>query len=595
MSHIKLARACFTSGTTSGSRRRMPTVLAVGVAMTMSLVTGCSVSQPALRASSAAQSVDSRAQVAGTAGSQQVAQGSRTSASASAATKMPGPATAAQLAAARRDVAKLPLDKLAAQLIVPRQSGTRAPAAATLRTRGYGGYAVFRNNLPAGAAAIPAARADNRAFTAAVTASGRRWPAFISINQEGGPVTRLDAPMTPFPAVMALGAAGDPALARRVGAASGAELRGLGYTVVLAPDADVTIGASDPTIGIRSAGSDPRRVAQISNALAAGYVEAGIVPTLKHFPGHGSVKADTHVGTVRQSATRAQLRARDLVPFAEGARAGAPAVMTAHIVLSAVDPARPATVSSGVLTGLLRKELRFSGLIVTDALEMGAISSRYGSGPAAVAAVQAGADVLLMPADPQAAVNGLVQGVRTKKVSRARLEESAARMVATLRARVHNPPSPSAPGSHRSVATAVAKASITKLGGACKARLVGRSIAVSGSTAADRAALTKAARAAGLATGSGTSVVLRTGSAYRAAEPSKRTTAGGPVSGDVIVALDAPYTLARDRARVAKLATFGRTPATFTALVDVLLGRQPAKGKLPVAVGSERVGSGCVK
>ncbi len=558
------------------------TALAVSLATAVSLAAGCATSPPALQSSSAGQAVGS-----------QPRQGGR--AAAAAATAMPGPPSAAQLAAARRDVAKLPIDKLAAQLIVPRQSGTRASAAAALRTKGYGGYAVFRNNLPAGAAAIPAAKADNKAFTAAVTASGRRWPAFISIDQEGGPVTRLDAPMTAFPAVMALGAARDPALARRVGAASGAELRGLGYTVVLAPDADVTIGESDPTIGIRSPGSDPRLVAQISTALAAGYVEAGIVPTLKHFPGHGSVKADTHVGTVRQSATLAKLRTRDLVPFADAARAGVPAIMTAHIVVSAVDPARPATVSPRVLTGLLRKELRFSGLVVTDALEMGAISARYGSGPAAVAAVQAGADVLLMPADPQAAVNGLVQAVRTKKISRARLEESAARMVATLRARVHNPPSPSAPGSHKAVSTAVAKASITRLGGACKARLVGRSIAISGGTAADRAALAKAARAAGLGTGSGTSVVLRAGSAYRAAEASKQTKSGGPVSGDVVVALDAPYTLARDRARVAKLATYGRTPATFTTLVDVLLGRQPAAGKLPVAVGSAKAGSGCTK
>ncbi|MDO5711378.1 MAG: glycoside hydrolase family 3 N-terminal domain-containing protein, partial [Micrococcales bacterium] len=245
---------------------------------------------------------------------------------------MPGLPSAADLTAARREVAKLPLDKLAAQLVVPRQTGDRASAAAGLRTRGYGGYAVFRGNLPAGSAAIPAARSDNAAFARAVAASGRSWPAFISIDQEGGPVTRLEAPMTPFPAVMALGAARDPGLARRVGAASGAELRSLGYTVVLAPDADVTIGAADPTIGIRSPGSDPKLVARISTALAAGYLDAGILPTLKHFPGHGGVSADTHVGTVRQRASLAQLRARDLVPFAEAVRSGVPAIMTAHIV-----------------------------------------------------------------------------------------------------------------------------------------------------------------------------------------------------------------------------------------------------------------------
>lgn len=517
-------------------------------------------------------------------------QGGETSMDAGAATA--GRPSAAQLAAARREVAKLPLNKLAAQLVVPRQTGTRSSAAAALRTQGYGGYAVFRGNLPAGAAAIPAARADNAAFRQAVTASGRAWPAFISIDQEGGPVTRLDAPMTPFPAVMALGAAGDPALARRVGAASGSELRSLGYTVVLAPDADVTIGAADPTIGIRSPGSDPRAVARIATALAAGYVDAGILPTLKHFPGHGGVSADTHVGTVRQSASLAQLRARDLVPFAEAARVGVPAIMTAHIVLTAVDAQRPATVSPAVLTGLLRRDLGFTGLVVTDALEMAAVASRYPSGQVAVAAVQAGADVLLMPADPRAAVTALVQAVQRKTLTRARLEESAARMVATLRAQSTAKPA-QAPGANAAVSKAVADASITRLGGACTARLVGTSIAVSGGSAADRAALTKAARAAGLGTGSGTSVVLRAGSAYRAAEGAGQRSASGAATGDVVVALDSPYTLAGDRAKVAKLATFGRTPATYTALVDIMLGRRAAAGRLPVAVGSAPIGSGC--
>ena len=578
-------------------RRRPVAALALLLSVTTGLVAGCSTdpaggsgspSPSAPSASSGESSTDPDGTGSDGTGS---GQGGQTSTDAGAT--MSGRPSAAHLAAARRGVAKLPLPKLAAQLVVPRQSGTRAEAAAALRTQGYGGYAVFRGNLPAGSAAVPAARADNAAFTQAVTASGRSWPAFISIDQEGGPVTRLDAPMTPFPAVMALGAADDPALARRVGVASGAELRSLGYTVVLAPDADVTIGAADPTIGIRSPGSDPRTVARIATALAAGYTDAGILPTLKHFPGHGGVTADTHVGTVRQTASLAQLRQRDLLPVAEAARAGVPAIMTAHIVLTAVDAERPATVSPPVLTGLLRQDLRYDGLVVTDALEMAAVASRYPSGQVAVAAVQAGADVLLMPADPRAAVSALVQAVQRKTLSRARLEESAARMVATLRAQSPAKVAAAAPGSHADVSRAVADASITRIGGACRAKLVGRSIAISGGSAADRAALRKAARAAGLGTGSGTSVVLRAGSAYRAAEGAGQRSSSGAATGDVVVALDSPYTLGTDRARVAKLATFGRTPATYSALVDIMLGRRAAAGRLPVAVGSARVGTGC--
>lgn len=506
-------------------------------------------------------------------------------------TSLPGTPTAAQLATARAEVARLTLPRLAAQLVVPRQSGTRASAAGQLRQVGYGGFTVFRGNLPDGAAAVPAARADNAAFAAAVRDSGRSWPAFLAIDQEGGPVTRLDAPLTMFPAVMALGAAGDQRLARQVGGASGAELRGLGYTVVLAPDADVTVGAQDPTIGVRSPGSDPRAVSRIALGLTAGYLDAGLLPTLKHFPGHGSVTADTHVGTVRNTASIAALRARDLVPFADAAAAGAPAVMTAHIVLTALGD-RPATVSAPTLTGLLRDDLGFRGLVVTDALEMQAVAGRYGAGQAAVEAVRAGADVLLMPADPRAAVDALVAAVGAGTLTRARLEESAARMVATLRAGVHAPPSPSAPGSHGDVARRLAAASITQLGGRCGARLVGAGIRVSGGTSADRSALAAAAEAAGLATGTGTSVVLRGGGTYRAAERAGESS-GGAASGDVVVALDAPYVLARDSARVAKLATFGRTPATYAGLVQVLLGKQRAAGTLPVAVGGHAIGSGC--
>lgn len=509
-----------------------------------------------------------------------------------AATGLTGRPSAEQLSAARADVARLSLPQLAAQLVVPRQRAAGQEAAAALRSGGYGGYAVFRDNLPQGAAAVRTARSDNAAFTRAVRESGRDWPAFVSIDQEGGPVTRLDAPLTVFPAVMALGAAGDPALARRVGAASGAELRGLGYTVVLAPVADVT-GPQDPTIGVRSPGSDPRAVSRISSALAAGYLDAGILPTLKHFPGHGGVGDDTHLGTVTQRAPLTQLRERDLLPFAEAVSAGAPAIMTAHIVLTAVDPQRPSTVSQKVLTGLLREQLGFTGLVVTDALEMAAVASEFGAGQAAVEAVRAGADVLLMPADPKAAVTALVKAVDDGALTRERLEESAARMVATLRATVHDAPAPSEPGSHQQVADDVAAASITQLGGECGARLVGAGIRVSGGSSEDRAALTRAAQASGLRTGSGTSVVLRGGSTYRAAEDDGEETSSAPASGDVVVALDAPYTLARGRARVAKLATFGRTPATFAGLVRVLLGERTASGALPVDVGDHAIGSGC--
>ncbi|GAB94113.1 beta-N-acetylhexosaminidase [Kineosphaera limosa] len=566
----------------AGGRRRAAGLVAL-VTATMLPVAACSLAGSAPQAHSSAQAPAGSDE---NARPQEGAAGGQTAAD-ETPSRLP---SAAQLSAARADVAKLSTRRLAAQLVVPRQSGSASAAATALQQQGYGGYAVFRDNLPAGSAAVPAAKAANQGFTRAVEASGRTWPAFISIDQEGGPVTRLDAPLTMFPAAMALGAADDQGLARTVGAASGAELRGLGYTVVLAPDVDVTIGAQDPTIGVRSPSSDPQRVARVGAGLTAGYLDAGIVPTLKHFPGHGSVTADTHVGTVVQPASLAALRQRDLVPFAQ--LKGAPAIMTAHIVVPALDRDRPATVSHKVLTGLLREELRFGGLIVTDALEMAAVSGRFGAGKAAVEAVRAGADVLLMPADPAAAVDALVAAVDDGTLTRARLEESATRMVATLRAGVHAAPEPSAPGSHQQVAKQLAAASITQISGQCGGKLVGSGISISGGSEVDRAALTRAAQAAGLRTGSGTTVALRGGSTYRAAENAGEA-GGGRLTADIVVALDAPYALANDRARVAKLATFGRTPATFAGLVDVLLGRQAAAGTLPVAVGDHAIGSGC--
>ncbi|WP_168582168.1 glycoside hydrolase family 3 protein [Gephyromycinifex aptenodytis] len=496
----------------------------------------------------------------------------------------------AQRRRAAADVAPLSTAALAAQLVVPDLGSIDAGAAATVRQQGYGGVVVMRNALPAGPAAAGAAKAGNARISAAVTASGRRWPAFVAVDQEGGTVTRLDAPLTQFPGAMALGAAGSAGLAAKVGRASGAELRGLGFTVVMAPDADVTIGAADPTIGVRSPGSDPALVSRIAAGYVRGYRQSGILPVVKHFPGHGSVRGDTHTGLARQDADLAALTKRDLVPFRDAVKAGAPAVMTAHVILDAVDRQRPASLSRAVTTDLLRDKLGYQGLIVTDALNMGAITEGIGAGEAAVRALEAGADVLLMPADPAAAVSAIEDAVTTGRISRSRLEASAALMVATLRANVAAVPKDSAPGSHGNIAREVATSSLTQISGRCGRRLVGRSITPSGGTAADRAALAAAAKRAGLRVNdTGTTVALLGGGVYRAG--SARSSGATSATADVLVALDVPYGLASSKG--VKIAAYGRTPATFTAVVDVLLGRSRAPGALPVAVGSVQAGAGC--
>lgn len=501
--------------------------------------------------------------------------------------------TSVELATARRDVAKLPDRALAGQLIVARYSGTSpANAASLVRRLHLGGVAVFSENVPDSAASVVSTmRTMSSAVRQALQADGRNWPAIIAVDQEGGPVARLHSPVTEFPSAMALGAARDTALAQRVGAASGQDLRALGFTVVMAPDADVTLGPQDPTIGVRSPGSDPRLVADIASALVRGYLSAGVVPTPKHFPGHGTVTTDSHLGLPKQSASAETLDQRDLVPFRQLIAQGAPAIMQAHILTLSYDAMNPATLSRAVSLDLLRKRLGFQGLIITDALEMGAISGSYDAGPAAVRAVQAGADVLLMPGDPATAVAALEQAVRSGTLTRARLEGSAARIVATMRHNDRSGLGVGSVGKHDDVAQALGAASITQISGSCGARLVGPSVAVLGGTATDRSRFASAARRQGLRTGSGTSVRLLGGAAYNAGSGSSSGTPAG--SGDVVVALDVPYGLANSHARTAGLAAFGRTDATFDALMSVLLGKATARGHLPVAVGGIPVGAGC--
>jgi beta-N-acetylhexosaminidase len=312
-----------------------------------------------------------------------------------------------------------------------------------------------------------------------------------------------------------------------------------------------------------------------------GYRRSGIVPVAKHFPGHGSVTANSHLTLPVQRASLTTLRARDFVPFTALVDDGAPAIMVTHIDVRAVDPGVPSSLSRKVIIGQLRDRLGFHGLVVTDALDMDAVTEHAGSGTSAVKAVQAGADVLLMPADPEAAIDAVAAAVEAGTLTRSRLEASAARIVALMRdVALHPMPSAATVGSHASLARQVAASSITIVSGPCSGRLVGSSVQAVGGTSADRARFTAAARKGGLRTGSGTVVrLLGSGSSHG--------------SGDVVVALDTPYGLARSSATTARIAAYGRTGSVFASLVKVLTGGAPAPGRLPVTVGSYPIGTGC--
>lgn len=481
--------------------------------------------------------------------------------------------TRAEIDHAQRLVGGLSLRERAGEVILARYAGTGAPIR-LVNGLHLGGVVVFADNITG----TDQIRSSNAALRRAAREAGRRFPVDIGLDQEGGVVSRVTT-ATRFPTFMTAGAADSTDLTRRASAASGGELAGLGFTTDYAPDADVTIGAADPTIGARSVGSFPRLVARHVVAAARGYRASGVVPVLKHFPGHGSVTADSHLTLPVQHRTLQQLEDQDLVPFRAGVAAGLPEVMVGHIDVRAVDPGMPSSLSRRVVTGLLREQLGFRGVVVTDSLAMQAIADRFDSAEASVRALRAGADVLMMPPSPRQARDGLVRAVRSGRLSSARLVQAATRRVALLLHQRDRGASPRPPGSSWGVSAEWSAAALTSVSGPCSGRLVGPRVRVTGPEAAVQTFRAAAADA-------GLTVAPKKGMTVRLVGYG-----GAPARGDVVVALDTPYVLGASAARVAKVATFGQTPGAMRALVLFLLGEAPAPGHLPVAVaGVDRPG-----
>src|SRR6266568_2390406 len=256
-----------------------------------------------------------------------------------------------------------------------------------------------------------------------------RLPLLVSADLEWGAGMRVVGATT-FPQVMAVGATGNPRDAYTIGEAAATEGRAVGIHVNFAPDADVNNNPLNPIINVRSFGEDPRAVSRLVQEYVRGLHEHGMLATLKHFPGHGDTQTDSHIGLPVIGAGYPRLDSLELLPFRAGIAADADVVMSAHIAFPALTGSDdPGTLSAAVLTGLLRDSLHFQGLVVTDALMMGAIVAKYGAGEATVRAFLAGSDLLLMPADPDSAVNAMVAAVEAGRISRERLEQSVRRVL----------------------------------------------------------------------------------------------------------------------------------------------------------------------
>ena len=269
-------------------------------------------------------------------------------------------------------------------------------------------------------------------------------PALIAVDQEGGVVQRVRAPATSWPPMMAhdgLPAPDDERTAEQVGRAIGDELRALGFDVDFAPVLDIHTNPANPIIGDRAFGRDATTVARRALAFARGLDAAGIIACGKHFPGHGDTDTDSHLELPRVDQPWDRLEQVELAPFRAAAQAKLPMLMTAHVVFAALDPTRPATLSEQVITGLLRERLGYQGVIVSDDLDMKAIAAHLGAGDAAIRAIRAGCDVLLLCRDARnqaLAEEALITEAERDSGFRAKVGAAAARVRAMKRAHAEN-------------------------------------------------------------------------------------------------------------------------------------------------------------
>ena len=501
-------------------------------------------------------------------------------------------------------------------------AGTELPATAARRIgeQGVAGVTLFRVHNVVDPPQV-------RRLTAAIQRARPAWapPLLVAADQEGGQLVGLGDGTTQFAGAMALGAAGDEALAERVAGATARELRALGVNVDYAPVCDVAGNPANPALGIRSFGDDPEAVGRLAAATVRGLQGGGVAATAKHFPGAGDTAADPHLGLPQVPRTNAELAARELVPFRATLAAGARLVMTGHFALPG-ERDLPASLSAAVLRDLLRGELKFDGVTVSDALDMRALAQGSAQIIDAVAALRAGEDVLLGTADEpalQRLEEGIAQAQRRGLIA-ADDDAAARRRLAGLRrwlGRFDQPPLEVVGcGEHQALAAELARRSITlvrnddrllPLKPAADARIAVVQSMPADLTPADTSStvpptLASALRrrlagveeillpaapgeadvaALGERLASFDLVVVGTLSAHlqpaQAALAAAVLASGKPA---VTVALRTPWDLGAYPSARTHVCSYGILPPTMEALAAKLLGEAPFVGRLPVAM-----------
>jgi beta-N-acetylhexosaminidase len=440
-------------------------------------------------------------------------------------------------------------------------------------------------------------------------------PLLISIDQEMGVVTRIGPPATQLPGNMALGAGRSTKDAEEAARITGQELRAMGINQNFAPDADVNSNPANPIIGVRSFSSDPKLAADMVAAQVQGYEGRrwfdmnSVTSTAKHFPGHGDTSEDSHTALPVSNRSLDQWRQIDAPPFSAAIAAKIDSIMTAHIQVPQIDPSgNPATLSPKIITGLLRDELKYDGVVVTDSLEMAGVRKLHSDAEIPVLAIKAGVDQLLMPPNLGAAIDSVVKAVRSGEITEQRIDQSVLRILkmkllrgVMLTSEVDVNKVDQIVGSSTQQAQAIADRSITVVRNdgqaiplnATAPLVVGTSDATTSPLAtrlkgtkfvtATSPTAAQIQQAVAAAANADKIVVLTNNASTRPAQVdliNQLVATGKPV---VAVATANPYDVAHSGAKT-WLATYSTTTVSMEALARVLLGEVKPQGKLPVDV-----------
>ncbi|WP_046470747.1 glycoside hydrolase family 3 protein [Allosalinactinospora lopnorensis] len=496
--------------------------------------------------------------------------------------------------AAEELLADMDLEEKIGQLLVVVPQGTTAEEnAGIIEEYQPGGFIYFPENLED----VEQITGMSNGLQEQAAGTGAGVPLFLGIDQEQGMVSRLPVG-TRFPDAMAVGATRDTGMAESLAGVTAAELAAMGINLDYAPVADVNVNADNPVIGIRSFGSDPDLVTEMAMAEVEAFEEGGVVPVVKHFPGHGDTDVDSHTGLPRMETPRSEWEQVDLPPFESAVEADADAIMTAHVFLSELDDSgEPSTLSKNVIEGVLRDELGYEGVVTTDALNMEGVRQTHDDAEIAVRAIEAGADQLLMPPDAAETVGAVREAVDEGRISEDRLDASVRRILELKAKRgvLGGEPADAAAAQetvggdeHLAAAQEVADASMTLLRneGGVLPLAEGAAVFLAGAGAEEIGAelrelgyqVTDSAAAADVA-------VVGTEDARADSEQLDRVDAAGAAGTPVVVvAQGTPYDIGELPDVSGYLATYSSVDVSRTAAARALAGEVQPSGRLPVDI-----------